>query len=245
MIELLFSIVLSAIRGEITVFGIRTPFSFIAVHPSVAESFPGIPAPFSVPLCYFYNNSLSAQHCQVARLNSLVTPCKKEWHHSGMMSPPVIKTQKMYKTKKIVVIPRIALPYFHYDFWHLLGKLSKTWVMQQNARSKQIQQTSSLWRGTVHTHTRTLAASIYKHISLPFWNVIQWATMCPGDLFPWAGDTIPGAGCLSMSLGHHLCPISLCSLLGVYMLYTNAFIYKAFSSWKKPFAVEREIPFSW
>lgn len=178
MIELLFSIVLSAIRGEITVFGIRTPFSFIAVHPSVAESFPGIPAPFNVPLCYFYNNSLSAQRCQVARLNSLVTPCKKEWCHFGMMSPPVIKTQKMYKTKKIVVIPRIALPYFHYDFWHLLGKLSKTWVMQQNARSKQIQQTSSLWRGTVHTHTRTLAASIYKHISLPFWNVIQCEPQC-------------------------------------------------------------------
>lgn len=212
----------------------------------MAESFPGIPAPFSVPLCYFYNNSLSAQRCQVARLNSLVTPCKKEWCHSGMMSPPVIKTQKMYKTKKIVVIPRIALPYFHYDFWHLLGKLSKTWVMQQNARSKQIQQTSSLWRGTVHTHTRTLAASIYKHISLPFWNIIQCepqrvlGSSFHGleirsqelDVCPWAWATTS-------------VPSSLCSLLGVYMLYTNAFIYKAFSSWKKPFAVEREIPFSW
>lgn len=38
--------------------------------------------------------------------------------------------------------------------------------------------------------------------------------------------------------------LSLCSLLGVYMLYINAFIYKAFPSWEKPFGVEREIPFS-
>lgn len=38
--------------------------------------------------------------------------------------------------------------------------------------------------------------------------------------------------------------LSLCSLLGVYVLYINAFIYKAFPSWKKHFAVEREIPFS-
>ena len=37
--------------------------------------------------------------------------------------------------------------------------------------------------------------------------------------------------------------LSLFSLLGVYMLFINVFIYKPFPSWKKAFALEREIPF--
>lgn len=183
----------------------------------------------SVSLCVLF----TMIPCQpMARLNSLVTPCKKEWYHSVMMSPPVIKTQKMDKTKKIIVIPRIALPYFHYDFWHLLGKLSKTWVMQQNARSKQIQQTGSLWRGTVHTHTpghwQPAFINTFPCLFETLYSVshyVSWGALSVG----WRYN--PRSWMLVHEPGPPPLPhLSLCSLLGVYMLYTNAFIYKAFPS---------------
>lgn len=69
--------------------------------------------------------------------------------------------------------------------------------------------------------------------------------MCPQEHQPWAGDVLPGAThCREPGLPA-LPHLSLFSQPGLYLPFMNVFIYKPFPGWKKPFALQREIPFSW
>jgi len=155
-----------------------------------------------------------------------------------MISSQMIKTQKMDKTKKILAIPKFLYP-FPLQFL--------TRGVWQSARRKQIEQARLAASGEV----------LYKHTQGPGQPAFINTFPCLSETLRSVSHSVfsgapslgwrcaPRSWMLSMSLGRQLCTVSRSApSLGFTCFFTNAFIYKPFPGWNKPFAPEREIPFS-
>lgn len=119
----------------------------------------------------------------MAQLHSLVLPCEKGWLHSVMMPPPVIKTQKMGKTNTNLSYSQDFFTMFPLWFLTPFYKLCKT---QGNTAKYTMDTKPTASTDGYCTNTRTLAASSYKHSSLPFQNITQCKPQCVH------GSSLPG-----------------------------------------------------